>query len=138
MKQQNLLMDKKYLLLLEKVLGSNNSNPFRTTSRQEVGIKLEVTPQINEGNSVLLDIKIEVSGVAGVVSSGVDLITNKRTIETTALVENNEIMVLGGLIDEDLQENVNKVPILGSIPFVWKTFSKLFRLNSKKKPYGIY
>jgi general secretion pathway protein D len=69
-----------------------------------------------------LDIKIEVSGVAGVVSSGVDLITNKRTIETTALVENNEIMVLGGLIDEDLQENVNKVPILGSIPLVGKLF----------------
>ena len=103
-------------------LGSNNQNPFRTTSRQEVGISLEVTPQINEGNSVLLDIKIEVSGVAGVVSSGVDLITNKRTIETTALVENNEIMVLGGLIDEDLQENVNKVPILGSIPLVGKLF----------------
>ena len=103
-------------------LGSNNSNPFRTTSRQEVGISLEVTPQINEGNSVLLDIKIEVSGVAGVVSSGVDLITNKRTIETTALVENNEIMVLGGLIDEDLQENVNKVPILGSIPLVGRLF----------------
>ena len=103
-------------------LGSNNSNPFRTTSRQEVGISLEVTPQINEGNSVLLDIKIEVSGVAGVVSSGVDLITNKRTIETTALVENNEIMVLGGLIDEDLQENINKVPILGSIPLVGRLF----------------
>lgn len=103
-------------------LGSNNQNPFRTTSRQEVGISLEVTPQINEGNSVLLDIKIEVSGVAGVVSSGVDLITNKRTIETTALVENNEIMVLGGLIDEDLQENVNKVPVLGSIPLVGKLF----------------
>jgi len=103
-------------------LGSNNQNPFRTTSRQEVGISLEVTPQINEGNSVLLDIKIEVSGVAGVVSSGVDLITNKRTIETTALVENNEIMVLGGLIDEDLQENVNKIPILGSIPLVGKLF----------------
>jgi len=107
-------------------LGSNNSNPFRTTSRQEVGISLEVTPQINEGNSVLLDIKIEVSGVAGVVSSGVDLITNKRTIETTALVENNEIMVLGGLIDEDLQENVNKVPILGSIPL----FGRLFQSSS--------
>jgi len=107
-------------------LGSNNSNPFRTTSRQEVGISLEVTPQINEGNSVLLDIKIEVSGVAGVVSSGVDLITNKRTIETTALVENNEIMVLSGLIDEDLQVNVNKVPILGSIPL----FGRLFQSSS--------
>jgi len=110
-------------------LGSNNQNPFRTTSRQEVGIGLEVTPQINEGNSVLLQIKIEVSGVAGVVSSGVDLVTNKRTIETTALVDNNEIIVLGGLIDEDLQENVSKVPILGSIPIL----GSLFQSSSESK-----
>lgn len=110
-------------------LGSNNQNPFRTTSRQEVGIGLEVTPQINEGNSVLLEIKIEVSGVAGVVSSGVDLVTNKRTIETTALVDNNEIIVLGGLIDEDLQENVSKVPILGSIPIL----GSLFQSSSESK-----
>ena len=110
-------------------LGSNNQNPFRTTSRQEVGIGIEVTPQINEGDSVLLDIKIEVSGVAGVVSSGVDLVTNKRTIETTALVDNNEIIVLGGLIDEDLQENVNKVPVLGSIPIL----GNLFQSSSESK-----
>ena len=110
-------------------LGSNNSNPFRTTSRQEVGIGLEVTPQINEGDSVLLEVKIEVSGVAGVVSSGVDLVTNKRTIETTALVGNDEIIVLGGLIDEDLQENINKVPIIGSIPI----FGKLFQSKSESK-----
>ena len=110
-------------------LGSNNQNPFRTTSRQEVGIGLEVTPQINEGNSVLLEIKIEVSGVAGVVSSGVDLVTNKRTNETTALVDNNEIIVLGGLIDEDLQENVSKVPILGSIPIL----GSLFQSSSESK-----
>jgi len=58
-------------------LGSSNANPFRTTSRQEVGIKLEVTPQINEGSSVVLKIKIEVSGVAGVMTSGIDLITNR-------------------------------------------------------------
>ena len=110
-------------------LGSNNQNPFRTTSRQEVGIGIEVTPQINEGDSVLLDIKIEVSGVAGVVSSGVDLVTNKRTIETTALVDNNEIIVLGGLIDEDLQENVNRVPVLGSIPIL----GNLFQSSSESK-----
>ena len=81
-------------------LGTNNSNPFRTTSRQEVGIKLEVTPQINEG-SVVMQIKSEVSGVAGVPMSGIDIITNKRAIETTALVDNNQIIVLGGLVDED-------------------------------------
>ena len=103
-------------------LGSSNANPFRTTSRQEVGIKLEVTPQINEGSSVVLKIKIEVSGVAGVMTSGIDLITNKRAIETTALVDNNQIIVLGGLVDEDIQETLSKVPILGSIPLIGKLF----------------
>ena len=88
--------------------------PFRTTSRQEVGIKLEVTPQINEGSSVVLQIKIEVSGVAGVPMSGIDIITNKRAIETTALVDNNQIIVLGGLVDEDTQDSISKVPFLGS------------------------
>ncbi len=62
-------------------LGTNNSNPFRTTSRQEVGIELEITPQIDEGTSVILNIKQGVSGIAGVAQSGVDIITNKREIE---------------------------------------------------------
>jgi len=113
-------------------LGSNNANPFRTTSRQEVGIKLDITPQINEGSSVLLDIKIEVSGVAGVVSSGVDLITNKRAIETTALVDDGQTIVLGGLIDDDTQESISKVPILGSIPLLGKMFQSKSKTNIKK------
>lgn len=103
-------------------LGTNNSNPFRTTSRQEVGIKLEVTPQINEGSSVVLKIKIEVSGIAGVPMSGIDIITNKRAIETTALVDNNQIIVLGGLVDEDTQDSISKVPVLGSVPIIGKLF----------------
>ena len=103
-------------------LGSSNANPFRTTSRQEVGIKLEITPQINEGSSVILNIKQEVSGVAGVITSGIDLITNKRVIETTVLVDNQQIIVLGGLIDEDTQETISKVPVLGSIPIIGKLF----------------
>ena len=107
-------------------LGTNNSNPFRTTSRQEVGIELEITPQINEGSSVILNIKQGVSGVAGVAESGFDLITNKREIETTVLVDNNQIIVLGGLIDEDKQEVVSKVPVLGSIPL----FGRLFQSSS--------
>ena len=107
-------------------LGTNNSNPFRTTSRQEVGIELEITPQINEGASVILTIKQGVSGIAGVAQSGLDIITNKREIETTVLVDNNQIIVLGGLIDEDVQEVVSKVPILGSIPL----FGRIFQSSS--------
>ena len=103
-------------------LGSSNTNPFRTTSREEVGIKLSVKPQINEGNSVILEIKQEVSGVAGPLTGTTDLITNKRTIETTVLVDNNQIIVLGGLIDEDIQEDIQRVPVLGSIPVLGKLF----------------
>lgn len=104
-------------------LGTNNSNPFRTTSRQEVGIKLTIKPQINEGDSVILDIKQEVSSIAGPLSSSTDLITNKRSIETKVLVDNDQVIVLGGLIDEDIQESIAKVPVLGSIPIVGRLFS---------------
>ncbi len=110
-------------------LGSSNTNPFRTTSREEVGIKLSVKPQINEGNSVILEIKQEVSGVAGPLTGTTDLITNKRTIETTVLVDNNQIIVLGGLIDEDIQEDIQRVPVLGSIPVL----GKLFQSSSESK-----
>ena len=113
-------------------LGTNNSNPFRTTSRQEVGIELEITPQINEGSSVILNIKQGVSGVAGVAESGFDLITNKREIETTVLVDNNQIIVLGGLIDEDKQEVVSKVPVLGSIPLIGRLFQSSSTSSVKK------
>lgn len=113
-------------------LGTNNANPFRTTSRQEVGIKLEVTPQINEGSSVVLQIKIEVSGVAGVPMSGIDIITNKRAFETTALVDNNQIIVLGGLVDEDTQDSISKVPFLGSLPLLGKLFQTSSSTTVKK------
>jgi len=118
----NLVIGQEIPITTGESLGTSNANPFRTTSRQEVGIKLEVTPQINEGSSVILNIKQEVSGVAGVITSGIDLITNKRVIETTVLVDNGQIIVLGGLIDEDTQETVSKVPILGSIPLLGKLF----------------
>ena len=113
-------------------LGTNNSNPFRTTSRQEVGIELEITPQINEGASVILNIKQGVSGVAGISQSGLDLITNKREIETTVLVDNNQIIVLGGLIDEDTQEVVSKLPLLGSIPLLGRIFQSSSTSTSTK------
>ena len=104
-------------------LGSSNANPFRTTSRQEVGIKLSITPQINEGNSVILEIKQEVSGIVGPLTGTADLITNKRSIETTVLVDNNQMIVLGGLNEDDLQESISRVPILGSIPILGRLFS---------------
>ncbi|MDC0440846.1 type II secretion system secretin GspD [Gammaproteobacteria bacterium] len=125
----NLVIGQEIPITTGESLGSNNANPFRTTSRQEVGIKLSITPQINEGNSVILDIKQEVSGVVGPLTGTADLITNKRSIETTVLVDNNQMIVLGGLNEDDLQESVSKVPLLGSIP----VFGRLFRSSAESR-----
>lgn len=106
-----------------ETLGSANSNPFRTIERKDVGVKLEVKPQINEGGAVKLFIRQEVSSIFGPVSrdSG-ELITNKRQIETTVLVNDGQIIVLGGLIEDDEQLSVDKVPLLGDIPVIGNAF----------------
>jgi len=101
-------------------LGTGNANPFQSVNRQDVGIKLKITPQINEGNAVVLKIEQEVSGIAG--STSVDVVTNKRTINTTVLVNSGQTIVLGGLIDNDIQQSEQKVPILGDIPFLGALF----------------
>lgn len=95
--------------------GSDNSNPFTTVTRQKIGIKLQLTPQINEGDSVRLKIYQEVSSVSP--SQGAtDLVTNQREIDTTVLVQDGATIVLGGLISEESSEGVQKVPFLGDIP----------------------
>jgi general secretion pathway protein D len=100
--------------------GSGNSNPFQSVDRQEVGIKLKVTPQINEGDAVQLLIEQEVSSISGATS--VDVIINKREIKTSVIVDDGGTIVLGGLIDEDVQESVSKVPLLGDIPILGHLF----------------
>ncbi|AWB56482.1 type II secretion system secretin GspD [Colwellia sp. Arc7-D] len=109
--------------------GSNNSNPFQTVERQEIGIKLKVTPQINEGSGVQLTIEQEVSSVSG--ATGVDISINKREIKTTVMADDGATVILGGLIDEDVQESVQKVPILGDIPFIGHLFKSTS--NTKRK-----
>ena len=131
--ESKLLIGQEIPITTGESLGSSNVNAFRTTSREEVGIKLTVTPQINEGSSVILKIEQEVSSVAGTYASGVDLITNNRTIQTTVLADNGQIIVLGGLIDEDIQENISKVPLLGSIPILGKLFQSSSTQVIKKK-----
>lgn len=101
--------------------GDNNSNPFTTIQRKEVGVRLQITPQINDGNSVRLEILQEVSNIEDSVTAS-DIITNKREIRTTVMADNNDIIVLGGLIREDEKETVRKVPLLGDIPFLGALF----------------
>jgi len=105
-------------------------NPFQTIQRQDVGIKLRVKPQINEGDTVTMEIEQEVSSVDES-TAGADLITNKRSIKTNVQVDNGEIVVLGGLIGDDARANQDKVPLLGDIPLVGNLFKNSRRSSTK-------
>jgi general secretion pathway protein D len=109
--------------------GSSNTNPFQSVDRQEVGIKLKVTPQINEGDAVQLLIEQEVSSVSGATS--VDVIINKREIKTSVIVDDGGTIVLGGLIDDTVQESISKVPLLGDIPIIGHLFKSTSTSKSK-------
>ncbi|MGH8461447.1 MAG: type II secretion system secretin GspD [Stenotrophobium sp.] len=98
-------------------------NPFQTIDRKDVGLTLGVTPQINEGNHVKLKINLEVSGIASGTAGSSNLITNKRTLTNTVGVENGQILVIAGLIDNQIQDTVQGVPFLSSIPFLGALFS---------------
>jgi general secretion pathway protein D len=105
------------------------TNPFQTIERQDVGTTLKVKPQINEGNTITLDIDQEVSTVSQAATSAVDLVTNKRAIKTTVQLEDGQLLVLGGLIDDTVIKVQQKVPGLGDIPFI----GALFRSNSTRR-----
>ena len=116
-----------------ETLSGSNSNPFRSVTRQEIGVKLTVRPQINEGNAVKMYINQEVSSIFGPLGEmSTDLITNKRNIKTTVLVEDGETIVLGGLIDDDVQESVKKVPFLGDIPLLGRLFKTTSITRTKR------
>ena len=102
--------------------GDGAQNPFQTIERENVGITLTVTPHINEGDSVVLDIEQEVSSLTGLSAIASDLITNERKIATKVLASDSKIVVLGGLIKDDVQDGTQKVPILGDIPFLGRLF----------------
>jgi len=118
--EASMLVGSEIPILTGSAASSNNSNPFQTVDRKEVGIKLKVTPQINEGTAVQLLIEQEVSSVSG--ATGVDVAINKRSIKTTVLAEDGGTVVIGGLIDEDVQESVQKVPLLGDLPWIGHLF----------------
>tara|TARA_Y100000589_G_scaffold94_1_gene81 strand:+ start:1028 stop:3040 length:2013 start_codon:yes stop_codon:yes gene_type:complete len=108
-------------------VGNGASNPFQTIERESVGVTLKVTPQINEGNAVLMDIVQEVSTLAPSLIAS-DLITNERKIETMVLANDGNIVVLGGLVSDEIQDDSQGVPVLSSIPLV----GRLFRSDSVK------
>ncbi len=104
-------------------------NPFQTIQRQEVGIILKITPQITDDGTIMMKIDQEVSSLAQSAIKTVDVITNKRTISTKVLAEDGEVVVLGGLIQDNLAEGEQRVPLLGSIPVL----GELFRTRNSQK-----
>ncbi|QBX38377.1 type II secretion system protein GspD [Brevundimonas sp. S30B] len=113
-----------------ETLLDGNTNPFRTTQRQDIGVKLIVKPQINAGGSITLNLRQEVSSINGVLSAGAsDLVLNKRELETTLVVDDGDIAVAGGLLDQNDRLDVQKVPGLGDIPVV----GGLFRSTSRQR-----
>ncbi|EFB2839405.1 general secretion pathway protein D [Escherichia coli H605] len=114
-------------VLTGSTVGSDNSNPFNTVERKKVGIMLKVTPQINEGNAVQMLIEQEVSKVEG--QTSLDVVFGERKLKTTVLANDGELIVLGGLIDEQAGESVAKIPLLGDIPLI----GHLFKSTADKK-----
>jgi general secretion pathway protein D len=113
-------------------LSANFENAFRTVQRQEVGIKLEVTPQVNAQGDVKLFLKQEVSSVAGPVSSrSSDLILNKREFETTLTVGDGQLLAIGGLLNDDERRTIERIPLLSDIPILGELFKSRSRSRSK-------
>jgi len=109
----------------------NNANPYQTIERKEVGVKLRIKPQINVDNSVRLDIVQEVSSIADS-SAASDVITNKREIKTKVMVEDNGLVILGGLISDELSTSDQRVPLLGDIPYLGRLFRSDASKNTKQ------
>ncbi|MFZ1624118.1 MAG: type II secretion system secretin GspD [Gammaproteobacteria bacterium] len=107
---------------------TNTVNPFQTIQREQVGLSLKLTPQINEGDAVRLKIAQEISSLLPS-SAAVDLITSNRSINTTVIVQDGATLVLGGLIQDQVSEKQQRVPILGRIPLL----GALFRHNETTK-----
>jgi general secretion pathway protein D len=113
-------------------LGDNFENAFRTVQREEVGIKLEVTPQVNGAGEVKMFLRQEVSSVAGPVSSrNSDLILNKRSFETVLTVDDGEILAIGGLLNDDERKTIERIPLLSDIPLLGELFKSRSRTRSK-------
>ncbi|MGL6161828.1 type II secretion system secretin GspD [Microbulbifer sp.] len=111
----------------EQLLSGSSRDPFTTIQREDIGTELKVTPRVNNNNSVTLEIEQKVENVLPSSEGAVDIVTSKREIRTKVLVDDGAILVLGGLIEDQVNESVSKVPLLGDIPGI----GRLFRNNRK-------
>lgn len=129
--QARILVGQNVPLATGQALSNNFDNAFRTVQRQDIGIALDVRPQINAGGTIKLTLRQEVSSIAtSIVTQNIpDIILNKREINTTVTVDDGQIIALGGLIDENERRAIEKVPLLGDIPFL----GNLFRSRSRDR-----
>jgi general secretion pathway protein D len=111
--------------------GSASVSPFQTVERKDVGLTLKVKPQISEGNTIKLVIYQEVSSVASNIANAAGITTNKRSIDTSVLVDDGSIIVLGGLIEDRVSDTVSKVPVLGDLPWLGTMFRSVTRGHAK-------
>jgi general secretion pathway protein D len=115
-----------------EALSPNFDNAFRTVQRQNVGITLQVRPQINAGGAIKMDLRVEVSSIAGPAAArSQDFILNKRESENTLVVEDGEIAVIGGLLDENERRTIEKIPLLGDLPVIGNLFRSRGRERNK-------
>ncbi|GLQ29714.1 type II secretion system protein D [Litoribrevibacter albus] len=113
--------------------GDGTANPFQTIERQDVGVTLKVVPKITDGDVVMLDVEQEVESVSkSSVSGASDIVTDKRTLKTSILVDNRQTIVLGGLISDEVTEDVQKVPLLGDIPWLGELFKSTSISKAKR------
>ncbi|TDJ33890.1 MAG: type II secretion system protein GspD [Gammaproteobacteria bacterium] len=115
--------------------GDGSSNPFTTIQREDVGLQLTVTPHVHEGSSVRLEILLEITSVVDtpIGDDGFsDVVTSKRTIETTILAEDRQTIVLGGLIQDDITDTDKRVPLLGDIPLLGRLFRSTTKSHTKR------
>jgi general secretion pathway protein D len=110
--------------------GTAVENPFQTIERRDVGLTLRIKPQITEGSAIKMEIYQEVSSVAQR-GEARDIVTNTRSLQTTVVAENDRMIVLGGLIQDDIAQNRQKIPLLGDIPILGNLFS--YRRNTRNK-----
>lgn len=108
------------------------TTPFQTIERKDIGITLKIKPQINAGNSMMLKIDQEVSNLAASNASASDLITNKRSFSTQVMVEDGQLLVLGGLMEDTYRDTLHKVPVLGDLPFIGKAFRNTTTVKEKQ------
>jgi general secretion pathway protein D len=130
--QAKFLVGQEVPITTGEALSNNFDNAFRTVQREEVGIKLEVTPQVNAAGEVKLFLRQEVSSVAGPVNSrSSDLILNKRSFETTLTVDDGEIFAIGGLLNDDERRTIERIPLLSDIPLIGELFKSRSRSRAK-------